>query len=179
MSDQDSTATESETVEETAEDKSVKSGQEPDAAESGQEPEESETDWRDDFDANRAKKTIEKLREDLRAAKADKTPQDEKDRKTILALKDQAARVPDLESTVLRYEVAYDLGLPKELVPRLKGSTREELLADAESLIALVAPTKRPTTQRPTEALRGGLDPDNKQPDETDLKKLGERMFSR
>jgi hypothetical protein len=49
---------------------------------------------------------------------------------------EQAAK--DYESKLLRLEVATEKGLPKELIPRLQGSTPEELAADADELLALV-----------------------------------------
>ena len=91
-----------------------------------------------------------------------------------VAAKDR--RITDLEAATLRYEIALDLGLPKEIASRLQGKDRDEMVADAEKLIELLAPAKRPTTQRPKEALRGGLEPD-KEPEETDTRKIAERMF--
>lgn len=83
-----------------------------------------------------------------------------------------------LSLTNLRLDVGYDLGLPKSLAMRLQGNTREEMLTDAEALVELVAPTKPSATRKPTEVLRGGLEPD-KEPEETDLSKIGARMFRR
>lgn len=83
-----------------------------------------------------------------------------------------------LKATVLQLEVGYELGLPLAIAKRLQGSNREEMLADAEALVELVAPTKRPPSNRPTEQLRGGGQPD-REPEETDLKKIGARMFQR
>ena len=83
-----------------------------------------------------------------------------------------------LKATVLQLEVGYELGLPLAIAKRLQGSTREEMLADAESLVELVAPAKKPGTRRPAEALRGGGAP-AEEPEETDISKLGDRMFRR
>ena len=44
------------------------------------------------------------------------------------------------EADSLRYSVALNKGLPVELVERLRGSTEEEIQADADSLLKLVAP---------------------------------------
>lgn len=87
-------------------------------------------------------------------------------------------RITDLETASLRYEIALDLGLPKEIAARLQGKDRDEMVADAEKLLELLAPAKRPPSNRPAERLRGGGEPD-REPEETDLSKLGERMFRR
>lgn len=83
-----------------------------------------------------------------------------------------------LKATVLQLEVGYELGLPLAIAKRLQGSTREEMLADAEALVELVAPAKKPATRRPAEDLRGGGAPSG-EPEETDVSKLGDRMFRR
>jgi hypothetical protein len=70
-------------------------------------------------------------------------------------LEDTAKRVPDLEAQLVRERVARKLGLPDALVDRLRGGTEDEVMADAESLVALVAP-KAPKQQRPVEALQPG-----------------------
>ncbi len=149
-------------------------------------------DWKGEFDPERAKKTIGKLREELRAAKSDKAPQSEKDEKAISSLRKQLAdlegkakavdekdqQISAQEATILRYEVAFDLGLPKELASRLRGNDRDEMLQDAQALLELVSAGKRPPTKRPAESLRGGGEPE-REPEETDLSKLGARMFRR
>lgn len=47
-------------------------------------------------------------------------------------------RAAEAEAQLIRFEVAADKQLPKELVPRLRGNTREELEADADELLNLV-----------------------------------------
>lgn len=125
------------------------------------------------WDPERAKRKIAKLNSE--AANLRKRL-NEAPKAEDAAAKDK--RIIDLESAALRYEVALDLGLPKEIASRLQGKDRDEMVADAEKLLELLAPTKRPATRKPTEALRGGLEPD-KEPEETDLSKLGARMFQR
>ena len=71
-----------------------------------------------------------------------------------MAAKDK--RITDLETASLRYEIALDLGLPKEIAARLQGKDRDEMVADAEKLLELLSPTKAPASRRPTEHLRGG-----------------------
>ncbi|HEX5543690.1 MAG TPA: hypothetical protein VFX60_19405 [Micromonospora sp.] len=51
-------------------------------------------------------------------------------------------RAADAEMALARYRVAVAKGLPADLVDRLRGSTEEELTADADKLLALVAPAK-------------------------------------
>ena len=84
----------------------------------------------------------------------------------------------DLSAANLRLEVGYELGLPLSLAKRLQGSTKEEMVADAEALVELVSPAKRPPSDRPAEHLRGGGQPDQ-EPEERDLAKIGARMYRR
>lgn len=109
------------------------------------------------FDASRAMEKIRKanseakaLRERAKAAE-DATATAEQKAKDLEA---QAARVPDLEAQLTRERVARKLGLPDALVDRLRGTTEEEGLADAEALVALVAPKQK--TLRPVESLKPG-----------------------
>jgi predicted nuclease with TOPRIM domain len=53
------------------------------------------------------------------------------------------ARVSQLELENARLKVALDKGLPKDLVPRLVGTTEEELAADADSLLTLLGPERK------------------------------------
>lgn len=68
-------------------------------------------------------------------------------------LQDQtAAAQRDRDSAVrqaLVYEVALGKGLPTDLAKRLVGSTREELEADADAVLALVAPPEPTPTTNP------------------------------
>lgn len=118
-----------------------------------------------------ARRKISKINNEIRATKArlSQAPKAED-----VAAKD--SRIGELESAALRYEVALDLGLPKEIASRLQGKDRDEMVADAEKLLELLAPAKRPATRRPAEALRGGLQPDA-EPEETDPNKIAARMF--
>lgn len=76
----------------------------------------------------------------------------------------------------LRLKVGIKHGLPEAVVDRLKGETEEELLADAQALLELLAP-KAPPSQSPRAPLGGaGAARDV---EETDLSKIGERMFRR
>lgn len=118
------------------------------------------------FDPDRALRKIRKLNsenENLRkakkAAEEKAAGSDEKD-----------TRIKALEAENLRIRVGARNGLPDELIDRLKGDTEEEILADAEKLLAVMAGKKVPT-RRPKEALRGGGDPVI-EPEETDPRKL-------
>ena len=66
--------------------------------------------------------------------------------------------------------------MTNELIDRLRGDDEESMLADAEKLVGLLKPPA--PRRKPTETLRGGGEPDT-EPEETDLAKLGARMFRR
>ncbi len=141
-------------------------------AEEQAEVEDDEPDWRKDFDADKAAERIRKLQSEAKNLRARAKEAEEKAK----GADEKDTRIAALEATNLQYEVGYDLGLPKELVSRLRGSTRDELIEDAKSLLELVkTPTTR-TTRKPVEALRGGGEPEQ-EPDETDVRKLAARMF--
>lgn len=59
----------------------------------------------------------------------------------------------------LRLKVGYELGLPINLAVRLQGATREEMVADAETLVDLISPKAAPAATRPVEALKPGASP--------------------
>lgn len=159
MSDEDSTTTEV-TVEVTEE-----------APTTAQTDSQEEVDKDEPWDPERAKRKIAKLNSE--AANLRKRV-NEAPKADDVAAKDR--RITDLESAALRYEVALDLGLPKEIAARLQGKDRDEMVADAETLLELMAPAKRPATRKPAEAMRTASSPDL-EPEETDLNKLGSRMF--
>lgn len=83
-----------------------------------------------------------------------------------------------------RMRVALDKGLTPTQAKRLVGATEEELLADADELIADLGAKpsderKPPSGGRPREELKpGNGDPDTPV-EETDIKALGARMFQR
>ena len=123
-------------------------------------------------DPERARRKIAKTNSENKALRERATTAEKK----AADVDDLTRTNTDLTATNLRLEVGYELGLPLSLAKRLQGGTREEMLADAEALVELVTPAKIPGTRKPTEALRVGLAPDT-EPEETDLNKLGERMF--
>lgn len=88
------------------------------------------------------------------------------------------------EANAARFEIALEKGLTKSQAKRLVGSTREELEADAEELLADLGISDeepdedddKPTpARRPRERLRSGAAPDA-EPEETDPAKLAEAV---
>jgi hypothetical protein len=166
MSDQDATTAEA------AEEATEEQQQNTDATTEQESPED---DSNQAWDPERAMRKISKVNSENKALRDRATKAEEKAKSADDLTKENGG----LKATVLQLEVGYELGLPMAIAKRLQGSTREEMLADAEALVELVSPAKKqPATRRPTEALRGGLEPD-KEPEETDLSKLGARMFRR
>lgn len=114
-----------------------------------EEPDDDAKPFDGEYDAARARRTIDKLRGDIRDLKKQKeAPKDdpERDRLTV-------------ENLQLR--VALELGIPEKLATRLRGSTREELIEDAGELLDTVSPQKReePKSQQPKPRLKGGSQP--------------------
>lgn len=169
----ETSAEESESKDQPTETEQPDKSKQPDQAEQSESQEDDDTGSEDKWDPERAKRKIRKLNsenENLRKRVNEAPKADD------VKAKDQ--RISDLEAKNLRYEVGYELGLPRTIAQRLQGDSREEMLKDAEDLMEQIAPTKRPSSRKPSEALRGGLEPE-KEPEETDVRKLGERMFSR
>jgi chromosome segregation ATPase len=106
------------------------------------------------FDADRAKRTILAQRESerkLKAQLAELQPKAEELDKIKAAQKTELERLTEqleaertqrtaLERQVLRSRVALQKALPADLAERLQGETEEELIADADKLLALVTP---------------------------------------
>lgn len=128
-------------------------------------------DWRKDFDPDKAADRIRKLQSEAKnlrtrakAAEEKAAGADEKDQK-----------IQTLEGQLLRERVGRRLGLPDELVDRLRGDDEDTVLADAEKLVGLLG--KPTTTRKPAEQLRGGLDPE-KEPEE-DPREVARRVRAR
>ena len=77
-------------------------------------------------------------------------------------------RAEKAEAALARFEVAAEKGVPASAVPYLQGSTKEELAASADGLLAMLAPGgqaggQAPSGGRPQERLApppaGGSDP--------------------
>lgn len=126
------------------------------AAES-QEESEQEQAW----DPERAREKIRRINSENRALR-ERATEAEKKAETVPELQQQNTT---LGSENLRLRVGYELGLPYNLALRLQGSTREEMVADAEALVALVAPTAKPApaTGTPVAALKPGATPEHTQ----------------
>ncbi|MGW6745972.1 hypothetical protein ACWGDX_35440 [Streptomyces sp. NPDC055025] len=84
------------------------------------------------------------------------------------ALADVKAKNAELEHSLVVGTVARKYELPDELAARLRGTTPEELEADAKALRALLAPAA-------PESLGGGLNPSDEDDGEMDPRKLARR----
>lgn len=112
----------------------------------------------EEFDKERAMNTIRQLREIEKKAKADakeleKLKAEEQKRKDaelseVERLKKQADELTkakaDLELSIMRRDVISETGLPAVFADRLKGATKEEMLADAETLKKSLPQIKQP-----------------------------------
>lgn len=110
------------------------------------------------------------LREAKEALGKAKTPEEFE-----AAVSELNEKIAAMEQTTLRNEVAADAKLPKAMWDRIKGSTREELEADAKALAALVV---HEDSGEP-ESLSGGLDPSSDDDGETDPAKLARKYGRR
>ena len=83
----------------------------------------------------------------------------------------------------VRYRVAVDKGLTATQAKRLVGDTEDELLADADEILESWGAkpgddkTGPPPGQRPREQLRPGSGDPDAPVEETDVRKIGARMF--
>ncbi|WJN62632.1 head scaffold protein [Streptomyces phage phiScoe10] len=108
-----------------------------------------------------------KLREAETSLQNAKTPEEFEAARSELS-----TRIAELESSLLRSNVARKFELPDELAARLQGATEAELEADAKSLLKFVAPAA-------PESLGGGLTPSEDGDDEMDPRKLARRTRRR
>lgn len=136
-----------------------------------EEPEEPES----GFDPDKAREKIRKVNSENRNLRKRATDAE----KQAEAAKDAGTRVTALEAENMRLKVAVKLGgqLPDDLIERLRGSSEEELLEDAEKLLGYFEQRKPPTNQ-PREKLRGGGDPTH-EPSliDSDPDQFAERIF--
>ncbi len=128
----------------------------------------------DAFDADRAREKIRKANSEAVALRKRAKEAEEK----ATANADAGEKVTALEAEILRMRVALKHGLPESLAERLKGTTEEELLADAEKLLDLLG-GKKPPTQQPKERLRGGGDPTRDADPTANVDKFAEEAFRR
>lgn len=132
------------------------------------EPENTETtlpEWAQG-ELKRARTEAGSYRTRLRAVEAElekaKTVEEFEDVKSSLS-----TRISELEHELLVSTVARAHGLPDDLAARLRGSTQEELVADAKQLAQYVP-------ARPAADLSGGLDPSTQAGPSADPKELAE-----
>lgn len=117
------------------------------------------------FDKDRAMRTINALREvekkakedakELARLKADEQKRIEAQMSETERLKKQAdelaATNTRLQADILKRDVIAESGLPAVFADRLKGTTKEEMLADAQELLKILPPTtKQPPHIPPT-----------------------------
>lgn len=115
--------------------------------------EDGEDDSAEEWDRDRAMRKIRKSNQEAKSQRERAKAAEEKAKQAG----DFEKRASDAEARLLKYDVAFDMGLPKSLANRLQGSTKEELIADAEELLKLVAPSK--PSGKPKPNLRGGSKP--------------------
>ncbi|WP_104087050.1 hypothetical protein [Arthrobacter sp. GMC3] len=124
------------------------------------------------FDADRARTKINKINSENRNLRKRATEAEEKAKDAD----GKGERVTALEAENLRLRVGVKHGLPEALIKRLSGTTEEEILQDAEELMALFG-KKAPPTNQSREKLRGGGDPTVEPDGLDDPDKFAERMF--
>ena len=83
------------------------------------------------------------------------------------AISEYTSKVDEAKTEALRERVARQHGLPDPLADRLRGTTEEELVADAVALQSLVGPAAPAPT--PRNAPSGGLKPADKPVDSAEL----------
>lgn len=133
----------------------------------------------DDFNPQKAWNLIQNLRGDLdkaKTAQARLAEIEDKDKTETQRLSEDRdthkSRAEKAEAELLRLQVGIDKGLTPAQARRLVGTTKEELVADADDLLESFggAQQQRPASGRPTERLRGGGEPDTDP--EPDLSKI-------
>ena len=137
------------------------------------------------FDKERAMRTIHTLREaekeakkqlkELEQLKAEKAKREEAEMTESQRLQKQAEELANqnakLQADILRRDVIAETGLPPVFAERLKGTTKEEMLADAQELLKVLPQTKVNPKLQPT-------NPANAQAAETEAQKR-ERLFGK
>jgi hypothetical protein len=95
-----------------------------------------------------ARKAAEKAASDLKARLDELEAANLSDlEKAQKAATDAQQRLAEIEATALRQKVAIEKGVPAKWVDRLRGTTEEELAADADLILADVPAS--PTTPKP------------------------------
>lgn len=140
----------------------------------------------DDVDA--MKSALKKANNEAAAARAKLKELEDANKTEAEKLSDRAStaeqRASEAEARLLKLEIGAAKGLTAKQAARLVGTTTEELEADADELLATFAPAngeqKPPPApgSKPKENLKPGSGDPDAPVEETDLKKLGERMFA-
>lgn len=107
---------------------------------------EEEDGFEGEFDPKRARALITKLRDQIKARDEGNRPKSSPD-------------TAKLTGENLRLRVALRTGLDEDLADRLRGTTEDELVADAEKLIERLSP-KKLDDRTPKPKLRGGTTPE-------------------
>lgn len=148
-------------------------------------PDEKRPPWgsKDDFDPDRAWNLIQNLRNDLdkKSQKLDTIERSqESEQQRLERERDEALKSRDSTSVELaRMRAALKHGLDDDDLDLLGTGTDDEIDERAKRLAERIGTTKKaPASRRPREQMRGGGEPEA-EPDETDLRKLGARMFTR
>ena len=145
---------------------------EPEETESPEETAEPEEESDGGFDREKTLAKIRKLNSENRNLREQKKQAEAKAAETG----EKAERVAALEAANARYETLAEHDLPLKLAKFITATEPEQILEQAEELLALGG-TKKPPTVQPKEKLRGGGDPTQKTDDIDDLDKFAESIF--
>lgn len=114
-----------------------------------EQPEEGAKPFEGEFDPERARRTIDKLRDEVKDLKKQKEAPADDPEKGALSVEN------------LQLKVALETGLTAKQATRLRGSTREEMLEDAADLFETFSPRREePKSQQPRPRLKGGSQPE-------------------
>lgn len=120
----------------------------------------------EEWDPDRAKAKIRKtnqenksLRDRLKKYETAEAELAEKKKTSEEKYADLSSKLTAAESRATRLEIALEKGLTATQVKRLVGTTKEELLADAEELLADLGVKKAPLSRRPRETSASSPDP--------------------
>lgn len=86
------------------------------------------------------------------------------------------ARAADAEASLMRYRVATEQGIPASLIDRLRGSTEDELRADAEQLLGLLP--QQPAPDQGADANGAQQQPSGPRPDPSQGSRPGDRQHT-
>lgn len=118
----------------------------------------------------KANKEAETLRLKLKEIEDRDKSENDRLKEQLTEANDRTAKA---EERAMRLQVAIDKGLSSTQAKRLVGGNQEELEADADDLLETFKPADENgrTPAKPTEALKGGGDPENNEP-APDMRKI-------